>query len=60
MGLQNCFFKLVCEEVDAFGKNIIFDENMGNLEAVHEFVKDKVFEYPNAKWELYFMHVLTK
>ena len=51
--LDNKFFKVVCEEVDAFGKQIHEDKNFGTIEEVHEFVKKRLHKYPNAKWELY-------
>ena len=51
--LDNKFFKVICEEVDGFGKWIHEDKNFGSIEEVHEFVKKNIHKYPNGKWEMY-------
>lgn len=53
MQTEELFFKVICEEVDAFGKCIHEDVNKGTLEDVHEFLKKNILKYPFAKWELY-------
>nr|DAP75955.1 MAG TPA: hypothetical protein [Caudoviricetes sp.] len=51
--LDDKFFKVICEEVDVFGKQIHVDQNFGTIEEVHKFVKERLHKYPNGKWELY-------
>lgn len=53
MQTEELFFKLIYEEVDAFGKCIHEDVNKGTLEDVHEFLKKNILKHPFAKWELY-------
>lgn len=53
MKSEELFFKVICEEVDVFGKYIHEDVNKGTLEDVHEFLKKNIQKYPFAKWELY-------
>ena len=53
MHLNNLFFKIVCEEVDVFGKNVYEDVNVGTLDEVKEFIAARIDKYPGAKWELY-------
>lgn len=53
MHLNNLFFKVICEEVDVFGKNVYEDVNVGTLEEVKEFIAARINKYPGAKWELY-------
>lgn len=57
--LDNKFFKVVCEEVTPFEKVIHEDRNFGTIEEVHEFVKENVHKYPNAKWELFLIEKLN-
>lgn len=48
------YFNLICEEISITGGKIIhFDENMDNIQDVHNFVSKNYEKYPNAKWEMY-------
>lgn len=53
MKAQNKFYKIVCEEVDVFGKLIHHDKNCGNLDEVHDFVEENMDDHPEALWILY-------
>lgn len=55
------YFNLICEEICILGGKIIhIDQNVSNMEEVHKIVCDNVGKFPNAKWELYPIHLITK
>ena len=51
--MQKPFFKIICiDESDPFEFQVLEDVNRGNLEEVHEFVKEKMPLHDGAKWLL--------
>ena len=55
MHLNNLFFKIICEEVDVFGKNVYEDVNVGTLDEVKEFIAARIDKYPVS-----YTHLLLK
>lgn len=50
---EKVFYKIVCvSENDPFEYKVLEDVNRGSLEEVHEYVKENIKKYKNAKWML--------
>lgn len=49
---QKIYHTFTCEELDNFDKQIWYVKHMGNIDEIHEFVKDHIHEHPMASWEL--------
>lgn len=60
-GFMTNYFNLICEEICILGGKIIhIDQNVSNMEEVHKIVCDNIGKFPNAKWELYPIQLITK
>lgn len=46
------FYKVLCEEVDVFEKQIHEDVNRGSIDEVCDFIKDKYNKYPMGTWSI--------
>lgn len=54
------FFKIVCESVDVFGKEVIVDKNCGDMDEVHKVVMNHPeLLSQNVTWILYPMQVIA-
>lgn len=60
MGMnKKVFYKVVCETIDVFEKNIVIDKNCKNLDEVHNIVvSHPELQQENMTWILYPMSVI--
>ena len=53
INMEKTFYNVICEELELLGGKVIhIDKNFGNMNEVHNFVKNNISKYTNAHWEL--------
>lgn len=47
---KKIFYKVLCEEIDVFGKQIYEDVNRGTMDEVCDFINNHSEEHKNGVW----------
>lgn len=58
--MKKTFYKVICEIIDVFGKEILEDVNRGTMQEACNFITENSKKHENATWTIIPMTIIQK